>query len=106
MQLGLLGTTVDTHATVVSNGQGGTTVQPMSALTDSSLYSRITPTAAACSGCHDDGYAKAHMEQMGASFYIIQALINTSSDNFESCPVCHSPGRLADIDVVHNVPQQ
>ena len=34
MQLGLLGTTVDTHATVVSNGQGGTTVQPMSALTD------------------------------------------------------------------------
>jgi OmcA/MtrC family decaheme c-type cytochrome len=105
-QLGLLGTTVDTHATVVSNGQGGSMVAPTAALTNSSLYSRITPTAAACSGCHDDVYGKAHMEQMGASFYIIQGLINTSSDNFESCPVCHAPGKLADIDVVHNVPQQ
>lgn len=106
LALGLLGTTVDTHATVVSNGQGGTMVQPASALANSALFSRITPTAAACSGCHDDVYAKAHMEQNGASFYIIQALIGTSSDNFEACPVCHAPGRTADIDVVHNVPQE
>ena len=67
--------------------------------------SRITPTAAACSGCHDDIYAKAHMEQNGASFYIIQALIGTNSDTTESCSVCHAPGRVADIDVVHNVQQ-
>ncbi|HEX3122012.1 MAG TPA: OmcA/MtrC family decaheme c-type cytochrome, partial [Rhodanobacteraceae bacterium] len=104
-QLSLLGTTVDTHATVVSNGQGGATVQPTSALSNSALFSRITPTAAACSGCHDDVYSKAHMDQMGASFYTIQALIGATADNFESCPVCHEPGAIADIDVVHKVKQ-
>jgi hypothetical protein len=45
------------------------------------------------------------MDQMGASFYTIQALIGESSDNFEACPVCHEPGAIADIDVVHNVKQ-
>ena len=105
LKQGLLGTTIDTHATVVSNGQGGSTVSPMAALSNSALFSRITPTAAACSGCHDDIYAKAHMEQNGASFYIIQALIGTNSDTTESCSVCHAPGRVADIDVVHNVQQ-
>jgi hypothetical protein len=45
------------------------------------------------------------MEQNGASFYIIQALIGTNSDTTESCSVCHAPGRVADIDVVHNVQQ-
>ena len=104
-QLSLLGTTVDTHATVLSNGHGGTTVQPTSALSNSALFSRITPTAAACSGCHDDVYSKAHMDQMGASFYTIQELIGASAENFESCPVCHEPGAIADIDVVHKVKQ-
>jgi len=104
--MGLLGTTVDTHATVVSNGSGGSTIAPMSALADSYLYSRITPTAAACAGCHDDVYSEAHMEQNGGSFYIAQYLIGTSYENTESCPVCHKPGATADIDVVHGIPPQ
>ena len=89
LKQGLLGMTVDTHATAVSNGEGGSTVAPQSALADSSLYSRITPTAGACAGCHDDIYSKAHMEQNGASFYIIQSLIGTSGNTTESCSVCH-----------------
>ncbi len=100
---GLLGTTVDTHATVVAAGTGKT-ISPIMALADSADYSRITPTASACSGCHDDVYSEAHMEQSGASFYITQALIGSTGATTESCPVCHKAGATADIGLVHDIP--
>ncbi|MEO8921261.1 MAG: OmcA/MtrC family decaheme c-type cytochrome [Caldimonas sp.] len=100
---GLLGTTIDTHATVVLNGSGGKTIAPAAALADSSLYSRITPTAAACSGCHDDVTSRSHMQQNGASFYITQSLIGSSASSTETCSVCHSAGAIADVKKVHGL---
>jgi OmcA/MtrC family decaheme c-type cytochrome len=59
----------------------------------------ITPTAAVCSSCHDSTLAQTHMEQNGAMF-------NMSGDPGmygETCAVCHSDGRVADVSVVHDV---
>ena len=59
---------------------------------------RITPTASVCSSCHDSSSAKDHMVQNGADF---SATNSTSST--EACAVCHGPGRVADISVVHGL---
>lgn len=103
LAMGRLGTTVDTHATQVAT-ESGKTITPIMALANGSLFSRISPTAAACSACHNDVYAKAHMEQSGASFSILQTLIDSSGLTTESCVICHESGAVADIDVVHNIP--
>jgi OmcA/MtrC family decaheme c-type cytochrome len=106
LKAGLLGTTVDTHATQVSNGSGGKTASPATAVSDSSQFSRITPTAAACSACHDDSASHAHMEQNGASFSIMQAQIGGTSASTEACSVCHGSGAIADVNVVHGIAAQ
>ena len=103
LQMGLLGSTVDTHATQVATESGGKAIFPAGALDNGALFSRISPTAAACSACHDDIYSKAHMAQNGGSFYTLQVDIDASYGTTESCPVCHERGALADIDVVHGI---
>ena len=103
LQPGLLGTTVDTHATQVATESGGKTISPIMALANGSLFSRISPTAAVCSTCHDDIYSKAHMAQNGGSFYTLQVDIDGSYGTTEACAVCHKPGAIADIDVVHGI---
>lgn len=100
---GLLGTTVDTHATVVSNGSGGKTFTPPDALADSAAFSRISPTASACSACHNDSASRAHMEQNGGSFSIIQAAIGGTGATTEACAVCHKSGAIADVKFVHGI---
>lgn len=96
---GVLGTTVDTNATVQTAGNPATYYGTP---TNTAAYERITPTAAACSACHNDALAKAHMQQNGASFYMTQSLINNGS-TVEACALCHGPGRVADVSVVHQV---
>ena len=60
-----------------------------------------TPTAAVCSSCHDGALARAHMEAMGgAEFEVDQATIAAS---FETCSVCHGPGKIADLNEVHGI---
>ena len=59
---------------------------------------RITPTAAVCSSCHDSSSARDHMVQNGADF---SATATTQST--EACAICHGPGRVADLDVVHGL---
>lgn len=60
----------------------------------------ISPTAAVCSACHDSAIAQAHMETIGgATFNAPQPSIGT----YESCAICHGPGRSADVKVVHGV---
>jgi OmcA/MtrC family decaheme c-type cytochrome len=103
LQLGLLGTTVDTHATQVATESGGKAIFPPMALANGALFSRISPTASACSACHDDIYAKAHMAQNGGSFYSLQVDIDSTYGTTEACPVCHKRGAIADIDVVHGI---
>ncbi|MBU6422232.1 MAG: hypothetical protein KGQ62_09135, partial [Gammaproteobacteria bacterium] len=96
---GVLGTTVDTNATVQTAGNPATYY---GTVTNTAAYERITPTAAACAACHNDALAKAHMQQNGASFYLTQSLINNGS-TVEACALCHGPGRVADVSVVHQV---
>lgn len=98
---GVLGTTVDTHATVAIAKASGTT-SFFGNVADTANYDRITPTAAPCSACHDDALSKAHMQQNGASFDITQSLINSGATT-ETCAVCHGPGRVEDVAKVHAV---
>lgn len=68
-----------------------------------------TPTASSCVDCHTSLYAMAHMEQNGALLSNPAVPIGTFWSNrsdlgttYESCAVCHGPGKTADLDVVHN----
>jgi len=71
-----------------------------SELLDQSTDLTISPTAAVCSACHDSALAQAHMETVGgAQFDVLQPGVGT----YESCAVCHGPGRSADVKVVHGV---
>jgi hypothetical protein len=47
--------------------------------------------AIVCSSCHDDTAAVAHINA------------NTSSSGEESCAVCHGPGKLQEVELVHKV---
>jgi len=104
---GEMGTTIDTLATVGQSSPYGAHLffGPTGATTipaNQADFKRITPTAAACSGCHDSSLAQAHMEQNGGSFNILQSMIGTG-DQLETCAVCHGPGRVEDVSKVHDV---
>lgn len=61
----------------------------------------ISPTAAVCSACHDGVVAQAHMETAGgAQFNVAQSSI---TGTYETCSVCHGPGNIADVKVVHGI---
>ena len=62
----------------------------------------VTAATAACSACHQAATEKTHMMQNGGSF---TALKNASSQvvSTETCSICHGPGAIADVKVVHNV---
>jgi OmcA/MtrC family decaheme c-type cytochrome len=60
----------------------------------------ITPTAAACYACHDSADAKAHMEQNGAIINENRSDV-VAAGSVETCSVCHSTGKTADLAVAH-----
>ncbi|HEY6925161.1 MAG TPA: hypothetical protein VI653_16920, partial [Steroidobacteraceae bacterium] len=71
------------------------------ALTDDVV---ISPNAAICSTCHIDAASKAHMTQNGGDFNATKTAAGAlQSASAESCAVCHGPGGLADIAVVHSL---
>jgi OmcA/MtrC family decaheme c-type cytochrome len=95
----------------LQNGILATTVQSAPTATDAGTYATqtadqtddlfTTPTAAVCTACHDGATAKAHMEAIGgAKFAVDQAAITAS---YETCSVCHGPGGIADLNVVHEI---
>ena len=62
----------------------------------------VTPATAACSACHQGATEKTHMLQYGGSFTALKDA-NSHVPPTETCVICHGPGGLADVKVVHNL---
>ena len=60
-----------------------------------------TPTAAVCSACHDSAVSRAHMESLGGAMFAVD--LTTVNGSFETCSVCHGPGKIADLNEVHGI---
>jgi len=93
---GVLGSTIDTAPSAVD---AATLATGLATNVDDL---NITPTAAVCSACHDSDVAKSHMTLNGALFAATQATINTGAV-LEACAICHGPGRIADVKLIHGV---
>jgi OmcA/MtrC family decaheme c-type cytochrome len=63
---------------------------------------KYSPIASVCSACHDGTPELAHMADNGALLGGSGSEQAAQEGNVEICPVCHGPGRLADVEVVHN----
>jgi OmcA/MtrC family decaheme c-type cytochrome len=96
---GILGSTVRTTPNAVDAGTYATGL----ATPDDDL--NITPTAAVCSSCHDGALQQQHMIMNGAVFAATQDDItnHTVAGGYETCAICHGPGTVADVKVVHGV---
>jgi OmcA/MtrC family decaheme c-type cytochrome len=63
---------------------------------------KISPTAATCSGCHDNAEVQSHMVRTGkASFSTTQAAIGVTVK--ERCATCHGPGKEEDVRKAHEL---
>ena len=58
-----------------------------------------SPTATACFACHDSAIARTHMQTNGGSIY---APRSTALAVGEQCVLCHAPGKVADIRLMHS----
>ncbi len=91
-QHGIKGSTISTIPGAIA---GGVTA----ALADRTDDLKISPTASVCSACHDGVLPQVHMILNGALFGATQATIEA---NYETCAVCHGPGRIASVEYVHS----
>jgi OmcA/MtrC family decaheme c-type cytochrome len=62
-----------------------------------------------CSGCHVDTLALTHMQQNGGSTAVRKdaegrTIASTNPASVETCSICHGPGGVADVKVVHDIP--
>jgi OmcA/MtrC family decaheme c-type cytochrome len=60
----------------------------------------LSPITGACSACHDSPAAIGHMRASGGQFYATRASVLAAGPT-EQCLVCHGPGTIAAIGVVH-----
>jgi OmcA/MtrC family decaheme c-type cytochrome len=88
-QNGILGSTTGTGADVVSPAAPGDDLN-------------MAPSTAVCTSCHDSALAQAHMLQIGGAMFDV-AQTPTLDANLEQCSICHGPGTVADVKVVHGV---
>jgi OmcA/MtrC family decaheme c-type cytochrome len=68
-----------------------------------------TPNSGSCVGCHTSSQAMAHMELNGGQLSLPALPLGTWWANrsalvlnLESCSVCHGPGKIADLELVHD----
>ena len=57
-----------------------------------------SPVAGVCISCHDSSAATAHFTINGGSIYQPRS---TALNTVETCMICHGPGQIADIALVH-----
>jgi len=103
-----------------------TSIDAGTAYDDPTQHIAITANAAACGACHTDSAASLHMHQNGAvvisdqlvgglqfgapntpapTVQYIKAADGSTKAQYqtESCSVCHGPGAVADVKVVHKI---
>ncbi len=115
----VLGTTVNSGATVIGAGFAGANAYAPDEATarDWTVDNKISPEAAACVACHDSAVAIEHMSVRGESFISFgnsfldnpdpfgdpdtQARINSAAP--ENCAFCHGPGTFVDVAVAHGL---
>jgi hypothetical protein len=61
----------------------------------------ISPITGACAACHDTPIAIDHMKTSGGWFYEKRSDALAPGAPQEQCLLCHGPGRVAAIGVVH-----
>jgi OmcA/MtrC family decaheme c-type cytochrome len=85
----VLATTIDSYANGVS-------------LATPAGQVAVTAAASACSSCHASPTAHVHMVQFGANFAAVKDA-QSHVASLETCAICHGPGAIADVKVVHGV---
>jgi OmcA/MtrC family decaheme c-type cytochrome len=61
----------------------------------------VTAGTAVCSSCHTTATEALHMQQNGGSFTAVKD-VNSHVASTETCIICHGPGAVADVKVVHS----
>ncbi len=64
----------------------------------------VSPNAAICSSCHTSQVAREHMIQNGGDFDAAKTATGALvSPTVETCALCHGPGGIADVAVMHDL---
>ena len=99
-------TSTSPYVGAVNYGSGYTYNAATNTVTEAAATTLVTsPVTAACIACHDSPAAFSHMDINGGYFYAPRSTMPVAGQAFaqvETCLVCHGPGALADIKVVHN----
>jgi len=94
---GIKGSTVHSYPTAAADGSDFDVK-----LADQSEDWKYSPIASACSACHDGTLPRAHMSDNGGIFGEAGSEQLAQEGNVESCPLCHGPGKLVDVKLVHD----
>jgi OmcA/MtrC family decaheme c-type cytochrome len=93
---GIKGSTVDSAPNAVDSADFD------AKLIDQADDWKFSPIASVCSACHDGTLPAAHMLDNGAILGGAGSEQAVQEGNIESCPLCHGPGKLADVKLVHD----
>jgi len=74
--------------------------QPLVDQRDGHLGSLVYEPLLSCTGCHDGPLSLAHMDQNGGSVGMPR-IDDQVEARVETCKLCHGPGRIADVELVH-----
>jgi OmcA/MtrC family decaheme c-type cytochrome len=94
---GIKGSTVNSYPNALPDGSDFA-----AQLVDQADDYKYSPIASACSACHDGTLEQAHMADNGGIFGGVGSEQLVQEGNIEACPICHGPGKLADVKLVHD----
>jgi OmcA/MtrC family decaheme c-type cytochrome len=96
---------VDDTAVQATTFDTGLSKNPADATTPGNPIS-TSANMAVCSACHVDSAALSHMMENGGSTAVKKDAEGRTvlTGAVEACVVCHGPGAIADLAVVHNIP--